>query len=198
MFEMGCPWTCPVRVPGTKKSFTQTSSVSISSRAMSVDRLKSVENFERKEPAGRNNNGRESELFQQLQVTAFILGRAGGFLNIFKKLAKIFFFGGIQSGEANPNSSGRAASDHPVQRETLYPDLTACDPESNFNFGASGDEGRGLHLASAQTGVGEIAPDGRTRVIDTHLHRHKTFDSGMPPSILSPVRAEDIGFKRRS
>jgi hypothetical protein len=45
MFEMGCPLTCPVRVPGTKKSFTQTSSVSISSRAMSVDRLKSEENL---------------------------------------------------------------------------------------------------------------------------------------------------------
>jgi len=198
MFEMGCQLTCPVRVPGTEESFTQTSSVSISCRAMSADRLKSEENIERKESAGKKNDGRKSELFQQLQVTAFTLRSPGGFLHIFKKLAKILFFGWVHSSEANPNSSGRAACDHPVQGETLYPYLATRNPESNFDFGASGDESRGLHLASAQAGIGKVAPDGGTRVVDTHFYRDKALDSGMPPSILSPVRAEDIWLKRRS
>ena len=140
-------------------------------------------------------------LFQQLQVTAFTLRCPGCFLDIPEELAQVFLLQWIHSGEPDSYSTRRrAASDHSVQREPLNPNLAARDPKPDFDFGASTDVFGGLYLASAQAGVGKIAPDGSIHVIHAKLYRHKAFDSRMPASILSPVRArgKDIGFERRS
>ena len=93
-------------------------------------------------------------LLQKLQVAAFAVRRSGSFLHILEELAEMLFPGGIHPLEANAYSpSRRAASDHPVQRQTFYPNLAARDPKPNFHFSAAADVAGSLYLASAHAGV---------------------------------------------
>ena len=136
-------------------------------------------------------------LFQQLQVAGSALGCSGCFLDILKKLSKVFFFGGIHARKSDSHPVGRCTPrNYPIQRQTLYPNLATRHPESNFDFGAPLNRCGGFYLAPAATCVGKIAPDRCVRVIDPQFDRYKTFDSRMPSAIVAPVSAEDIGFKR--
>src|ERR1700680_1024935 len=102
-----------------------------------------------------------------------------------EKVTQIFAFCGFKLGEFDTDAERWAAlGNDSGQDETLDPDLSIGQPETDF-YVYSGRHGRGgLHETSTQPGVGQIPPDRYGRVTQTQFDCYETLHAGMAAAVL--------------
>src|ERR1700690_3767402 len=134
---------------------------------------------------------------RQISVVAGVPFR--GSLHELQELAQGFALSRLHVGEFYPYpEAGIGAGDDAVQHQPLDPDLSAGDPETDLDFRAGLHHGWSFHQASAEAGIGQVAPHRRGRTIHPQLHHDETLDARIAPAVLSPRRGENIRFKRRA
>src|SRR5271165_7617609 len=141
----------------------------------------------------------EAILFQELKIAVFSGESAGGFLDEFHELTQVVALGRDHALEANSDAvGGTAASDDSAQGEALHPNLVVGEPEADFYFRSGPDWRSRFNQASADAGIGEIAPDRGGSVVDPKFNGDETLHARMLPAVTAPVRSEEIGFEWRS
>src|SRR5204862_3270178 len=113
-------------------------------------------------------------------------------------MAKAFAFGGFEIGESDANTERwSAARNHSIQDNAFDPELSVCQPQTDFHAGAGRNRSCSFDETTAHAGIRQVAPDRVGGTIHAQLHCNETLQSRIAPPIL-PGRSgsEDIRFKR--
>src|SRR6184192_3094295 len=113
-------------------------------------------------------------------------------------MAKAFAFVGFEIGESDANTERWSAPrNHSIQDNAFDPELSVCQPQTDFHAGAGRNRSCSFDETTAHAGIRQVAPDRVGGTINAQLHCNETLQSRIAPPIL-PGRSgsEDIRFKR--
>ena len=142
-----------------------------------------------------NFNLRLALEFSQVGLLAAVA--SGGTLDKLQEVPQVLTLSRAQVSKPDTDPERRtAASDYAGEDDAFDPDLPVSQPKPDFHISARRYGGRGLHKASAQTGIGEISPDWVGGIVDPQFDRDEAFHARKLSPILAPVGREDVGLKR--
>src|SRR5438046_9792989 len=99
-------------------------------------------------------------------------------------MAKAFAFGGFEIGESDANTERwSAARDHSIQNNAFDPELSVCQPQTDFHAGAGRNRSCSLDETTAPAGIRQVGPHRVGGTIHAPLYGNETTQSSTAPAI---------------
>src|SRR5437667_11193110 len=97
------------------------------------------------------------QLRQVTVLAAVALGRA---FDKSQEMAKAFAFGGFEIGESDANTERwSAARDHSIQNNAFDPELSVCQPQTDFHARPRRNRSYRFAETTSHAGIRQVAPD---------------------------------------